>query len=624
MKNLKIILVLLFFVVHYAGNSQERKFKIRPYTIETNFKNLSNHYDFLEIIKLDSSLVVNELKDVIYKKTETSDLKLDAFFPKVENDAKHPGVILIHGGGWFSGEKENLGVMAQELAANGYVAVTPSYRLGEEAIYPAGVLDLKDAIRWMRKNAELLNLDVNRIASLGGSAGAQLAMQVGVTPDSEVYNEKNEKYSTAIQAIVNIDGITSFVHPEVEKGPILDAWFGGTYDEIPEVWREASPLEYVDSTTPPTLFINSAQPRYHAGRDSYVALLDKYGIYNEVHTLPNTPHAFWLVHPWYSPTFNYTLDFLDKTLKETYVEPYRTITVSQDGTGDFKTIKEAINDIRVFGPGQVLLKIKEGVYSEKLVIPSHLTQITLAGSDTGETIITNNDHTGKRDEVTNNIHGTFTSHTILVQGTDVHFKNLTIKNSSCNEGQAVALHVEGDRFIAENCKILGCQDTLYTATEGGRQYYKDCYIEGTTDFIFGQATVVFQDCMIHSINDSYITAAATPRNQDFGYVFFNCKLTAASDVTKVYLGRPWRPYAQTVFINSILGDHILAEGWHAWPGDEMFPNKERTAFYAEYQSTGAGASPDTRVDWSHQLGPWQLDQYTLKNILNGWVPDIVN
>ena len=212
---------------------------------------------------------------------------------------------------------------------------------------------------------------------------------------------------------------------------------------------------------------------------------------------------------------------------------------------------------------------------------------------------------------------------MLVEGDDIHIKNLTIENSSCGEGQAVALHVEGDRFIIKDCDILGCQDTVYTANEGSRQLYLNCYIEGTTDFIFGEATAVFKNCTIKSLRDSYVTAAATPKDQEFGYVFIDCKLIAAEGVKEVYLGRPWRSYAKTVFLNTELGGHIKPEGWNPWKGDVMFPNKEETAYYAEYNSSGAGAAPDKRVAWSHQLSPEQAKKYTIPNVLGGeddWNP----
>ena len=307
-------------------------------------------------------------------------------------------------------------------------------------------------------------------------------------------------------------------------------------------------------------------------------------------------------------------------------DPYLKITVAQDGNADFITIQEAINSTRDLGPGEVEIFIKNGVYKEKIVIPTWKHQLTLVGESKENTIIQGNDYSGKIDSVSGRPLNTFTSYTVLVQGDDIHFKDLSIQNTWCEKGQAVALHVEGDRFIAENCNLLGCQDTLYTATEGSRQYYENCYIEGTTDFIFGEATCVFKDCTIKSLKNSYVTAAATPKNQEFGYVFFNCKLIAEEGIDEVYLGRPWRSYAQTVFINSTLGNHIVEEGWDPWTGDTMFPQKEKTTYYAEYKSKGGGASPNTRVSWSHQLTEKEAQKYTLQQIFSGkcepWNPNI--
>jgi len=306
-------------------------------------------------------------------------------------------------------------------------------------------------------------------------------------------------------------------------------------------------------------------------------------------------------------------------------EPYLKITVAKDASGDFQSIQEAVNSTRDLGPGEVEIFIKNGVYNEKIVIPTWKHQLTLIGESKDQTIIKGSDYSGKIDSVTGEKLNTFTSYTILVQGDDIHFKNLSIQNTWCERGQAVALHIEGDRFMAENCNLLGCQDTLYTATEGSRQYYKNCYIEGTTDFIFGEATCVFEGCTIKSLANSYVTAAATPANQEFGYVFFDCELIAKDGVDKVYLGRPWRSYAKTVFINSTLGEHIVEKGWDPWTGDQMFPQKEKTTYYAEYQSKGKGASPKTRVAWSHQLTKNELRKYTIGNIFSGnqndWKPN---
>lgn len=305
-----------------------------------------------------------------------------------------------------------------------------------------------------------------------------------------------------------------------------------------------------------------------------------------------------------------------------------SLTVAKDGSGNYKTIQEAINSVRDLGKLQVKIFIKKGVYREKIVVPSWKTNISLIGEGRDSTIITYDDFSGKPNPGGTDAFGkdkftTYTSYTLLVQGNDFSAENLTIQNTAGRVGQAVALHVEGDRVVIKNCKLLGNQDTLYAAKENSRQYYEDCYIEGTTDFIFGEAIAVFQNCTIKNLVNSYITAAATQQSQFFGYVFFDCKLIADTAVSKVYLGRPWRSYAKTVFIHCELGNHILPEGWDPWKGDTMFTNKEKTTLYAEFENKGRGAVTAGRVAWSKQLTADEVKLYTVKNILGGndsWNP----
>ena len=308
---------------------------------------------------------------------------------------------------------------------------------------------------------------------------------------------------------------------------------------------------------------------------------------------------------------------------QTQVYP-SSFTVAKDGSGNYKTIQEAVNAVRDLSQQEVKIFIKKGIYAEKLVIPSWKTNISLIGENKDSTIITNNDYSGKPykngpDAVGKDKFNTFTSYTVLVEGNDFTAKNLTIQNTAGRVGQAVALHVQGDRCIIENCSLLGNQDTLYTATSGSRQYYKDCYIQGTTDFIFGEATAVFQNCVIKNLVNSYITAASTRPGQRFGYVFLNCKLIADTAAKKVFLGRPWRPYSKTVYINTEMGAHILKEGWDNWKN----PDNEKTVLYAEYNSSGPGGITSSRVKWSKQLTKKEAEEYTLKKIFAGttsWLP----
>tara|TARA_R110002049_G_scaffold993_2_gene7102 strand:- start:44713 stop:45687 length:975 start_codon:yes stop_codon:yes gene_type:complete len=314
---------VFFISILFVGNkayTQEKQTGFGPYTIETTFQKLKKKYPFITPI---IPLVSNEIKakeNVCYKKIDNSKLRADIYLPKDASEKSHPAVLLIHGGGWLTGSKENQRVMAQHLALNGYVAITVSYRLGLEAPYPAGVIDLKDAIVWIRKNAKKYPINPDKIAVLGASAGAQLATLIGVTPNSPLY-EPDSKIPDYVQAIVNIDGIVSFIHPEASaeaksgKVSMADVWLNGSKEENFKNWKEASPLEYVDAHTPPTLFINSSQARFHAGRDAMVSILNKHNIYNEIHTISDSPHAFWLMHPWFETTLDYTVAFLDKVLK---------------------------------------------------------------------------------------------------------------------------------------------------------------------------------------------------------------------------------------------------------------------------------------------------------------------
>ena len=301
-----------------------------------------------------------------------------------------------------------------------------------------------------------------------------------------------------------------------------------------------------------------------------------------------------------------------------------SFTVAQDGSGTYKTIQEAVNSFRDHMQVRVTLYIKNGVYAEKLVIPSWKPNIHVIGESREGVIITGGDYSGKaypggRDWTGNDKYSTYTSYTVLVDAPDVILENLTIRNTAGRVGQAVALHVEGDRFVCKNCILLGNQDTLYAAAEGSRQYYENCFIEGTTDFIFGKSISVFQSCTIKNLSDSYITAAATPDYQPYGFVFFDCNLIADPAAKKVYLGRPWRPYAKTVFIRTDMGDHILPAGWENW-GNVA---NEKTVLYAEYGSTGAGGQTSKRVGWSKKLSPKEASAYTLAAIFSSksaWMP----
>ena len=225
-----------------------------------------------------------------------------------------------------------------------------------------------------------------------------------------------------------------------------------------------------------------------------------------------------------------------------------TLVVSRDGTGEFRAIDEAIEVCRAFMDYQKVIYVKKGVYKEKLIIPSWLTNITICGEDRDNTIITYDDHAnikmplgGLDSEATakGKPMGTFRTYTLKVQGSYITLKDITIENNAAKLGQAVALHTEGDHILVQNCRLLGNQDTVYTGVGGARIAFYDCYIEGTTDFIFGPSTVWFENCEIHSKANSYITAASTPANQKYGYLFYKCKLTAVHSQPRYLLIVKW-------------------------------------------------------------------------------------
>lgn len=301
----------------------------------------------------------------------------------------------------------------------------------------------------------------------------------------------------------------------------------------------------------------------------------------------------------------------------------KRIVVAKDGSGNFKTIQQAINAVRDNRSERTVIFVKNGIYHEKVILPSSKINVTLRGESAEKTIIQYDDYNPK--VVGKDTINTWTSYTFAVDAEGFIGENITFENSAGRVGQGVAVRVIADRVIFRNCRFLGNQDTLF-AHGVGRIYFVDCYIEGTTDYIFGSAVALFENCRIHSKINSYITAASTPMGNPYGYVFRNCTLTADTSAHKVFLGRPWRAYAKTVYINCSMGSFIRPEGWDNWRN----PDKEKTVFYAEYKSTGPGANPDQRVKWSKQLTDEEAAQYTKENIfarnsvpipvVGAWVP----
>jgi pectinesterase len=309
----------------------------------------------------------------------------------------------------------------------------------------------------------------------------------------------------------------------------------------------------------------------------------------------------------------------------------KTITVAADGSGDFRTMQEAILAVPEKSEDRTIIHIKPGIYQGQIILPKQKSNVIFEGEDVEKTILTYASNVFEPASEASKPRG-LKGIGVVIQSDDFHADKVTFENTSGNHGQALALRIDGDRAIVTNCRMLGWQDTL--RMENGRQYFRDCYIEGRVDFIYGSATAVLDHCEIHSKNGGHVTAASTPQDHPFGFVFLNCKLTgydkpwiSTTGPTTVPdkltpladLGRPWRPYATVAFLNCEIGAHIKPEGWQNWNKTENY----KTTRYSEYHCTGPGADRSKRVEWSKELTDEEAEKYTIPNILGGsdnWNP----
>ena len=294
-----------------------------------------------------------------------------------------------------------------------------------------------------------------------------------------------------------------------------------------------------------------------------------------------------------------------------------SITVAKDGSGTFASVQQAFEAVPVNNKREFTILVKKGVYKERLVLDSTKAFVRLVGEDAANTILTFDNHSGRitpeGDTIT-----TYSSASFFILGNDFSAENITFENNAgFTAGQAVAVFAFGDRLKFKSCRFLGFQDVLLCSGVASRQYFEKCYIEGTTDFIFGPSTALFINCHIHSKKNSHVTAASTPKNVPYGFVFIDCKLTADEGLDKVSLGRPWRPYASVTYIRCDIGEHIFPEGWNNWRN----PENEKTARFTEYQNTGPGANRDTRFKWIKQLSESDAMSFTIKNIFGDWDPN---
>ncbi|MEQ1677140.1 MAG: pectinesterase family protein [Chitinophagaceae bacterium] len=595
------------------------------YNLLNEFNKQVKNYPNIKLVSERNYDLIVEEKDISYSKTKERELMLDVFYPKKRSATKSAAILFIHGGGWRSGNKAMHYPLLQALAARGYVCITPEYRLSTEALYPAGVYDIKTAIRWVRKNAAKYNIDVNKIIAAGHSAGGELAAFMGATNNNPVFEGKGEykKYSSVVNALIDLDGTLAFIHPESGEGDdskrISSAtyWFGYSKTENPELWKQAAPLTHVGKHTPPVQFINSSVARMHAGREDFISILNQNNIYSEVRTFEGSPHTFLLFHPWFDSTVNYIDQFCKKIFpKKSKLDTYQLI-VAKDGSGMFSSVQAAFDAVPYNNDQTTVIRVMPGVYKEKLFLDSTKNRVQLLGTDKMTTILTYDDHTGKLAPNGDTIN-TRTSWSVKIKADNFLAYNITFQNDAgFSAGQAVAMESDGDKATFSDCRFVGNQDVLFLNNENSRQFFQFCYIEGTTDFIFGSATAWFEKCEIYCKKNSHVTAASTPASKEWGFVFDNCKLTGDTSLHNVSLGRPWRPTAAVVYMNCYIGAHIKSEGWSNWNNTDNY----KFARYAEYKNYGPSSNPAKRVSWVKQLTDEEAKQYDRTKYLKSWYPD---
>lgn len=326
---MRIVFVILMVFNFILVSSQGGKVVVprdTSFALYSTYVKESKRRPYIKMVKPDLPQGMLAFENIGYSHPyEGRLLLLNIYRP--DNKNKYPALILVHGGGWSSGNLSMEVPMAQAVAQKGYVTIPVEYRLSPEAEYPAAVFDLKTAVRWVKANAEKYGIDTTHIAISGTSAGGQLAALIGSTNGQSQYEDRLEysEYSSTVQAVINIDGITDFtdktalenVRESLDKGkiPASVKWFGGNYDEKKDDWIAASSVFHITGQSAPICFINSSIDRFHDGRDQTIAKLNGYNIYSEVHTLPDTPHPFWLFDPWFETTTGYMTAFLDKMFK---------------------------------------------------------------------------------------------------------------------------------------------------------------------------------------------------------------------------------------------------------------------------------------------------------------------
>jgi acetyl esterase/lipase len=315
MKNIVTIFFLLFSCS--LGAQGKKKYPVdTSFSVYGSWVKEKKKFPFITIAEPAITKNITVQQDIVYRTIGDRQLLLDIYRP-AKTKKRAPVVLMIFGGGWRSGDKSHNRAMAVKLAEQGYVAVSAEYRLSLEASFPAAVQDLKAAVQWLKQHAGKYGIDTAKVATLGCSAGGQLAALMGNTNGNPFFEDSttSKKYSSDVQAVVNIDGTLAFKHPESVEGTVAAQWLGGTWEQNPDAWTNAAPLTHIHAQSPPFLFVNSSIPRFHAGRDDMIKKMDEWGIYHETKTFPDTPHTFWFFNPWFNEMMDTIVSYLDKVFK---------------------------------------------------------------------------------------------------------------------------------------------------------------------------------------------------------------------------------------------------------------------------------------------------------------------
>ncbi|HEX5323546.1 MAG TPA: pectinesterase family protein [Capsulimonadaceae bacterium] len=568
-------------------------------------------------------------KDVQYGKAGDTSLKLDISVP--DGSGPFPVAIVVHGGGWGRGDKEGKGDIEPvfgPLTDARFVWFSIDYRLAPKYQWPACLSDVRTAIRWVKAHAAQYKGDPGKIALIGYSAGGHLVCQAATVAGPD----------TQVQAVVGLAAPTDLVLDTQRRGGLsksLQALLDrqNVDDQTQAILADISPINHVHTGLPPFLLVQGTADKTVPFVQSvnFQKKLQDAGVTCTLIPIDGATHTIadwskldpgygskmtaWLVSTLSQPSSQTATGA--KKLGTGNSDGPREVTVAADGSGDFKSVQDAINAVPTGTLKQPsIIHVKPGVYNERLYVQREKRFVHLVGEDPATTVVVYDLYANVSGPDGKPI-GTFRTPTAQVDADDFTAEGITFQNSAGPKGQALALRVDGDRDVFKNCRFLGWQDTILD--NRGRHYYDHCFIAGATDFIFGGGTALFDNCAIECDGNGYITAASTPEDQAYGFVFSNCHITGKTADVQTYLGRPWRGYASVIFLNTDMGGVVRPEGWKNWNNTD----RDKTARYAEFHNTGPGSATKDRVSWSKQLSASQASEISLGSVLGGtdeWNP----